>query len=67
MTELTRKQKNYLLKDMLSTLNGTVSGKPNISVKNLSSYKQKSFALPIHEIELVVSIIEELKPKKVKK
>ena len=67
MSELTRKQKDYIILDMLCSLNSTIYDKANMSVNNIASYKKRSFSLPIYEVEMVVSIIEELKPVKKKK
>ena len=62
MDKLTKKEKAYIIKDMLCSLNSTVYECDYISLKNISTaLENRKFDLPTSEVKMVIVIIKKLK------
>ena len=62
MGKLTKEEKSYIIKDMLSSLNSVVHECDYISLKNINTaLENRKFDLPTSEIKMIVSIIKKLK------
>ena len=67
MSELTKKEKAYIVKDQFSYLNSTIYGVGDMTLKNIDNWQKYKFDLPASELKMVISIIKKLQRSKASK